>query len=38
LSKADIERMVNDAEKFKGEDEKIRQRIEAKNNLENYCF
>ena len=38
LSKEDIERMVNDAEKFKGEDEKIKKRIEAKNTLENYCF
>jgi len=38
LSKEDIERMVNEAEKFKGEDEKIKKRIEAKNGLENYCF
>jgi heat shock protein 1/8 len=30
--------MVNEAEKFKGEDEKIKKRIEAKNALENYCF
>jgi len=30
--------MVNEAEKFKGEDEKIKKRIEAKNGLENYCF
>jgi len=38
LSKEEIERMVNDAEKFKGEDEKIKKRIESKNGLENYCF
>jgi heat shock 70kDa protein 1/2/6/8 len=38
LSKEDIERMVNEAEKYKGEDEKIKQKIEAKNRLENYCF
>ena len=38
LSKEDIERMVNEAEKFKGEDEKVKKKIEAKNGLENYCF
>ena len=38
LSKDEIERMVNDAEKFKGEDDKTRQRIEAKNSFENHCF
>jgi len=38
LSKADIERMVNDAEKYKDEDEKHRQRVEAKNSLENYAY
>ena len=30
--------MVNDAEKYKGEDEKIKKRVEAKNGFENYCF
>jgi heat shock protein 1/8 len=30
--------MVNEAEKFKGEDEKVKRRIESKNALENYCF
>ena len=30
--------MVNDGEKFKGEDEKVKKKIEAKNGLENYCF
>merc|ERR1712126_645066 len=30
--------MVNDAEKFKAEDEKQKERIAAKNGLESYCF
>ncbi len=38
LSKDDIEKMVQEAEKFKGEDEKMKKRIEAKNSFENYCF
>merc|ERR1719347_1360490 len=38
LSKEDIERMVNDAEKFKAEDEAQKERIAAKNGLESYCF
>jgi len=38
LSKEDIERMVNDAEKFKAEDEIQKERIAAKNGLESYCF
>jgi len=38
LSKEEIERMVNDAEKFRGEDDKQRERVTAKNNLESYCF
>jgi heat shock protein 1/8 len=38
LSKEDIERMVSDAEKFKHEDEKQKDRISAKNSLESYCF
>merc|ERR1719383_1448934 len=38
LSKEDIERMVNDAEKFKDEDSQQRERIQAKNNLESYAF
>lgn len=38
LSKEDIEKMVSEAEKFKGEDEKIRKRIESRNAFENYCF
>merc|ERR1712121_306526 len=38
LSKEDIEKMVNDAEKYKTEDDAQRKRIEAKNSLESYCF
>ena len=38
LSKEDIERMVDDAEKYRGEDEVQRGRITAKNSLESYCF
>jgi len=38
LSKEEIERMVNDAEKFKEEDNKQKDRISAKNGLESYCF
>ena len=34
LSKADIERMVNHAEKYKAEDEAHRERIATRNNLE----
>ena len=30
--------MVNDAEKFKDEDNKQKDRISAKNGLESYCF
>lgn len=38
LSKEDVERMVQDAEKYKEEDEKNRGRIDAKNELESYLF
>ena len=38
LSKEEIERMVNDAEKFKAEDDKQKDRVSAKNELESYCF
>jgi len=30
--------MVSEAEKYKGEDEKVKNRIEKKNGLENYCY
>merc|ERR1719347_566630 len=38
LSKEEIDKMVNDAEKYKAEDEKQRERISAKNSLESYAF
>merc|ERR1712238_625828 len=38
LSKEEIEKMVNDAEKYKAEDELVKKKIEAKNGFENYCF
>jgi len=38
LSKDDIDKMINDAEKYKEEDDKQRERIEAKNSLESYAF
>lgn len=38
LSKEEIERMVTDAEKYKEDDEKQKERIAAKNSLESYSF
>ena len=38
LSKEDVERMVNEAEKYKEEDDKQREKIAAKNGLESYVF
>merc|ERR1712165_452165 len=38
LSKEEIDRMVEESEKFKAEDEKQKERIDAKNGLESYCF
>uniref|UniRef100_T1P9F4 Hsp70 protein n=1 Tax=Musca domestica TaxID=7370 RepID=T1P9F4_MUSDO len=38
LSKTDIDRMLAEAEKYKDEDEKQRQRVQARNNLESYIF
>merc|ERR1712242_303097 len=38
LSKEDIEKMVNDAEKFKADDDAQRERMAARNELETYCF
>lgn len=38
LSKDEIEKMVQDAEKFKAEDEAAKERINAKNELENYAY
>ncbi|XP_073976149.1 heat shock cognate 71 kDa protein-like [Rhodnius prolixus] len=38
LSKADIERMVRDAETYKDDDNKARDSINARNALESYCY
>jgi len=38
LSQEDIDRMVNDAEKYKEEDEKAKTRVDKKNELESYIF
>jgi len=38
LSQEEIERMVQEAEKFKAEDDANKNRVEAKNGLENYCY
>uniref|UniRef100_A0A2K5EK75 Heat shock cognate 71 kDa protein n=1 Tax=Aotus nancymaae TaxID=37293 RepID=A0A2K5EK75_AOTNA len=37
-SKEDIERMVQEAEKYKAEDEKQRDKVSSKNSLESYAF
>ncbi|XP_029440585.1 heat shock 70 kDa protein-like [Rhinatrema bivittatum] len=38
LSKEEIEKMVQDAEKYKADDDAQRERISAKNSLESYTF
>ncbi|XP_026740855.1 major heat shock 70 kDa protein Ab-like [Trichoplusia ni] len=38
LSQAEIDRMLSDAEKYKDDDEKQRERVVARNKLENYVF
>mmetsp|Transcript_23709 Transcript_23709/g.32648 ORF Transcript_23709/g.32648 Transcript_23709/m.32648 type:complete len:661 (+) Transcript_23709:75-2057(+) len=38
LSKEEIERMVQEAEKYKSEDEEHKKKIESKNQLENYAY
>ncbi|XP_041357342.1 heat shock protein 68-like [Gigantopelta aegis] len=38
LSKEEIERMVNEAEKYRDEDDKHKERIGARNQFENYLF
>jgi len=38
LSQDQIDKMVRDAEKYKDDDQKQRERIEAKNQLENYAY
>jgi heat shock protein 1/8 len=38
MSAEEIERLVQEAERFKSEDDANRARVEAKNALENYCY
>jgi len=38
LSPEDIERMINDAEKFADEDKKVKELVEARNDLESYAY
>lgn len=38
LSKEEIERMVNDAEKYKSEDDAQKKKIDARNSLEQYAY
>jgi len=38
LSPEDIERMINDAEKFADDDAKLKDRVEARNELESYAY
>ena len=38
LTPEDIERMIRDAEKFADEDLKLKERVEARNELESYVY
>lgn len=38
LSADDIERMIREAEEFKAQDTEVKEKIEEKNNLENYVY
>lgn len=38
LTPEDIERMVNEAERFADEDKKLKERIDARNELESYAY
>jgi len=38
LSTDEIDRMVKDAEKYEEEDKKVKERIDARNNLESYAY
>ncbi len=38
LSEEEIQRMVDEAEKFADEDKNVKKRIDAKNGLEGYCY
>ncbi|KAL6562793.1 hypothetical protein OROHE_005380 [Orobanche hederae] len=38
LSKEEMERMVNEAKKYRADDDKFKKKVEAKNALENYAY
>ena len=38
LTPEDIEKMINDAEKFADEDAKLKGKVEARNELESYAY
>jgi len=38
LSKDEVDRMIAEAEEFKKDDEQVREKVEAKNKLEGYCY
>ncbi|KAL8223472.1 hypothetical protein R6Q57_018947 [Mikania cordata] len=38
LSKDEIERLVQEAERYKSEDEEVKKKVEARNTLENYAY
>jgi hypothetical protein len=38
LSQEEIDRMVSEAEEFAEQDKKVKGRIDARNQLETYCF
>lgn len=38
LSPDDIERMINDAEKFADEDKQVKEKVEAKNDIESFTY
>jgi len=38
LTKSDIERMIREAEQYRAEDEQLKETIQARNELESYCY
>lgn len=38
LTKDDIERMIQEAERYKADDEALKKKVDAKNNFENYAY
>jgi heat shock 70kDa protein 1/2/6/8 len=38
LSQEEIDKMVSDGEKYKEDDDKMKEKVETKNKLESYCF